>query len=185
MTVSWEERIPHESEKAYGYFIKYLQLGLNRSIPKLEKSEGVSQRTLRRYAKKYKWSERAEEYDFYQNEKRKIELQQEQDLYFDTKRNELKSYEEIYQAITASIVEGIMSGTIDPLKASKSLKMLAEANIDITRLHLRFFGEPAEIQQINTTQDVQVETNEGFDILNTDFMNNELEIMKKLVNKDR
>lgn len=185
MVDNWEDRIPHESEKAYGYFIKYLELGLNRSIPKLEKQEGISQRTLRRYMEKYHWKERAELYDFDMNEKKKLELQQETDMYYEKKRTELKGYEEIYQAVTASIVEGIMDGTIDPLKASRALKTLAEANIDISKLHLRFFGEPSEIQQINTNQDVQVETNEGFDVLNSDFMNHELEIMKQLVNKDR
>ena len=47
------------------------------------------------------------------------------------------------------------------------------------------FGEPAEIQQINTSNDSRIETNEGFDVLNSDWMNNELEIMKQLINKDR
>ena len=37
MVESWEDRIPHEPAKAYGYFIKYLKLGLNRTLPKLEK----------------------------------------------------------------------------------------------------------------------------------------------------
>lgn len=186
---SWDERMPHEPVKAYNYFLDYLNLGLNRSIPKVvdkkEKTEEkISIRTLRRYADKYEWVRRAEEYDILQAEQKQLKLQQETDEYFELKRKELESYEGIYQAITASIVEGIMDGSIDPLKASRALKTLTEANIDVSKLHLRLFGEPAEIQQINTQQDVQVESNEGFDILDNDWMNNELEIMKKLIDKD-
>ena len=190
MVESWEDRIPHESAKAYGYFVEYLKLGLNRTIPKLEKkmnAEGdkVSQRTLRRYKEKYNWNGRSEEYDLFKAEQEARQLKEDTDNYFRLKRKELQSYEDIYQATTASIVEGIMDGTIDPIKASRALKTLAEANIDISKLHLRLFGEPAEIQQINTKNESTIETNEGFDVLNSDWMNNELEIMKQLVNKDR
>ncbi len=190
MVESWEDRIPHESAKAYGYFVEYLKLGLNRSIPKLERKfakEGkeVSGRTLRRYVDKYNWISRAEAYDLYVAEQQAKQLKEDTNAYYELKRKELQNYEDIYQAITASIVEGIMNGSIDPLKASKALKTLADANIDISRLHLRMFGEPAEIQQINTSNDSRIETNEGFDVLNSDWMNNELEIMKQLINKDR
>lgn len=186
---SWDERMPHEPAKAFNYFLDYLNLGLNRTIPKLiEEKKGtgdsITLRTLRRYSEKYQWMKRAEEYDIFQSEQKTIRLKQETDEYFEMKREELKSYEEIYQAITASIVEGIMDGSIDPLKATRALKTLADANIDISHLHLRLFGEPAEIQQINTQQDVQVETNEGFNVLDNDWMNNELDIMKKLIDKD-
>lgn len=190
MVESWEDRIPHEPAKAYGYFVEYLKLGLNRSIPKLERKcanegEKVSQRTLRKYMDKYNWTSRAEEYDLYKAEQQARQLKEDTDAYYKLKRKELQNYEDIYQAITASIVEGIMDGTIDPLEASRALKTLADANIDISRLHLRMFGEPAEIQQINTSNDSRIETNEGFDVLNSDWMNNELEIMKQLINKDR
>ncbi|MBO7210073.1 MAG: hypothetical protein J6V44_03550 [Methanobrevibacter sp.] len=190
MTDIWEEKVPHETTKAFGYFTEYLKLGLNRTMTKLQKKmekEGdtVSLRTLKRYKDKYQWLERAEAYDMFKAEQNAIKLKMETDSYFDLKRKELQSYEDIYQAITASIVEGIMDGTIDPLKASKALKTLAEANLDISKLHLRLFGEPAEIQQINTKNESMIETNEGFDVLNSDWMNNELEIMKQLVNKDR
>lgn len=190
MVEIWEDRIPHEPAKAYGYFVQYLELGLNRSIPKLvralaDEGKEISERSLRKYVEKYNWVARAEAYDLYKAEQQARQLKEESDMYFELKRKELQSYEEIYQAITASIVEGIMAGTIDPLKASKSLKTLADANIDISRLHLRLFGEPAEIQQINTSNESKIETNEGFDVLNSDWMNNELEIMRQLVNKDR
>lgn len=186
---SWEERIPHEPAKAYSYFLDYLNLGLNRTLPKLQKrkeEEGdkITVRTLRKYSTKYEWSSRAEEYDLFLAEQKKLKLQEETDSYFELKREELSSYEEIYQAITASIVEGIMDGSIDPLKASRALKTLADANIDISHLHLRLFGEPAEIQQINTQQEVQVEGNEDFNLLDGDWMNKELDVMKKLINKD-
>ena len=73
MVESWEDRIPHESAKAYGYFVEYLKLGLNRTIPKLEKKmneEGdkVSQRTLRKYKDKYNWNARSEEFDLFKAE---------------------------------------------------------------------------------------------------------------------
>ena len=189
MVETWDERIPHEPAKAYGYFMDFLELGLNRTIPKLlkkkqEDGDKISHTTLRRYADKYKWTERAEMYDLYKAEEKAKKLKEETDTYFEVKRAELKNYEEIYQAITASIVEGIMDGSIDPIKASRALKTLTESNIATSHLHLRLFGEPAEIQQINTSQEVQVDNSEGFDILNSDFMNNELEIMKQLLNKD-
>ena len=188
MVESWEDRIPHESAKAYGYFVEYLKLGLNRTIPKLEKKmneEGdkVSQRTLRKYKDKYNWNARSEEFDLFKAEQEARQLKEDTDNYFKLKRKELQSYEDIYQAITASIVEGIMDGTIDPIKASRALKTLAEANLDISRLHLRLFGEPAEIQQINTNNETKVETNEGFDVLNSDWMNDQLNIMKQLINR--
>ena len=190
MVASWEDRIPHESAKAFGYFTEYLKLGYNRSLPKLVRKmekEGnkIGKTTLERYKEKYNWNKRAEEYDLYKAEMNALKLKEDTESYFEIKRKELQSYEDIYQAITASIVEGIMDGTIDPLKASRALKTLAEANIDISKLHLRLFGEPAEIQQINTSNETKLETNEGFDILNSDWMNEELEIMKQLVNKDR
>lgn len=184
------ERIPHEPAKAYGYFVEYLEMGLNRTIPKLhkkmmEKGDKIGEGTLRKYYHKYDWKPRAEAYDLFQAEQKAIKLKEDTDTYFEAKRMELESYEEIYQAVTASIVEGIMSGTIDPLKASRALKTLADANIDISKLHLRLFGEPSEIQQINTQQDMKMETGTDIDILNSDFMNNQLDVMKQLINKDR
>lgn len=188
MTEVWEDRIPHEPVKAFGYFVEYLELGLNRTIPKLEqkmleKGDKISQRTLRKYREKYDWNSRAEKYDLFQAEQKAIKLKEETENYYSVKREELNNYEEIYQAVTASIVEGVMDGTIDPLKATRALKTLSEANVDTSKLHLRFFGEPAEIQQINTQQEMRMESDD-VDILSTDFMNNQLDVMRQLINKE-
>ena len=60
---SWENKVERESEKAFGYLIKYLELGEKRSLAKLRDSTGnnISLRQLKTYSSKYRWQERINE----------------------------------------------------------------------------------------------------------------------------
>ena len=60
---SWENKVERESEKAFNYFIKYLELGEKRSLAKLRDSTGnnISLRQLKTYSSKYRWQERINE----------------------------------------------------------------------------------------------------------------------------
>lgn len=88
-TSLWEER--YESEKygleapaTFKYFQKFLKLGKTRNLKKLSNklsNKSVSKRppkyeTLREYAAKWKWYDRAKEYDNYQDDLQKLTVEQ-------------------------------------------------------------------------------------------------------------
>lgn len=185
MSCSWQEKLPYEPDKAYGYFLDYLELGKNRNIKKLYEFLGkeISYSVLITYNKKYKWVERAEDYDQQQNTKKQKLLEEEVETYFEKRRKALDGYDEIIDSLVASIVSGIMDGDIDPLQATNSIRTLSDSMINVGKYHLRLLGEPSEINDVvKMEQDVKVENeNEEVDLLGNDFMNNQLDVLRKLI----
>lgn len=185
---SWDEKCPYESDKAYGYFLSYLELGLNRNVAKLHKkvNKEISYNTLQDYHKKYHWEERSKSYDQYNNAKKKALLEEEKDEYFETRRKALKGYDEIIDSVLASIVSGIMDGDIDPIKATQSIQTLCNSMTTVGKYHLRLLNEPEVINDVlRTEQDIDMKhDDEHQDILSTEFMNNELDVLRKLIKDD-
>ena len=64
MRQAWD-RLPDESIKQYDLFLRFLRQGPKRKIAKVARMEGVTKHagTLRRYSRKWRWTERAAYWD--------------------------------------------------------------------------------------------------------------------------
>ncbi len=66
--MSWEERLPDESPKAFKAFCLFRAMGYKRSIKACMEMHGVEPKkygSWARYARLFRWNERAAEYDAY------------------------------------------------------------------------------------------------------------------------
>ena len=66
--MSWEERLPDESSKAFKAFCLFRAMGYKRSIKACMEMHGIDPKkygSWARYARLYHWNERAAEYDAY------------------------------------------------------------------------------------------------------------------------
>ena len=66
--MSWEERLPDESPKAFKAFCLFRAMGYKRSIKACMEMDGIEPKkygSWARYARLYHWNERAAEYDAY------------------------------------------------------------------------------------------------------------------------
>ena len=64
--MSWEERLPDESSKAFKAFCLFRAMGYKRSIKACMEMHGIEQKcygSWARYARLFRWNERAAEYD--------------------------------------------------------------------------------------------------------------------------
>ena len=180
----WDKKCPHESEKAYGYAITFFELGYNRNVAEVRRKHNndISYSKLMEYYHKYHWVERAEDYDNFRNEKRKLLLEEESDEYFKKRRKAFNSYDEIIDTIMAELTRQILDGEIEITEATNSIRLLTDSIISLDKFHLRLLGEPTELTDvIRTSQDIVVNDTETPDILSDDFLGNELSILKKIV----
>lgn len=183
----WDRKCPHESDKAYGYALTYFELGYNRTVANVRKHHGndISYSKLREYYHKYFWEERANNYDVYRNEKRTELLKEESDEYFKKRRKAFNSYDEIIDTIMAELTRQILDGEIEITDAGDTIRTLTSSIVALDKFHLRLLNEPAELTDVvRTQQEVTVNDVETPDILSDDFMENELEVLRKIVNKD-
>ena len=66
--MSWEERLPDESSKAFKAFCLFRAMGYKRSIKACMEMHGIEPKkygSWARYARLFRWNERAAEYDAY------------------------------------------------------------------------------------------------------------------------
>ena len=183
----WDKKCPHESDKAYGYALTFFELGYNRTVSKVRKEHNndISYSKLVEYSHKYFWEERANNYDSYRNEKRTEMLKEESDEYFKKRREAFNSYDEIIDTIMAELTRQILDGEVEITDAGQTIQTLTNSIVALDKFHLRLLNEPAELTDIvKTQQEVTVNDVETPDILSDDFMENELEVLKKIVDNE-
>lgn len=183
----WDEKCPHESEKAYGYAITYFELGYNRNVAEVRRQHNndISYSKLMEYYHKYHWEERANDFDVFRNEKRTFLLKEESDEYFKKRREAFNSYDEIIDTIMAELTRQILDGEIEITEAGNTIRILTDSIISLDKFHLRLLNEPTELTDVlRTQQEIRVEDTETPDILSDEFMENELDVLKKIVDKD-
>lgn len=141
MAEVWE-RQPGETSRAYSYFVKYRDLGPERSMDKLRKYLGVkvSQTRLEQLSVKHNWVERARAYDDY-IERRKREEKEKAILEM------AERHARIAVAFQQKIVERLRELDPDQLSPSDLAKWLDVA----TKLERLSRGEPTEIGKQEVT----------------------------------
>lgn len=90
---SWHKQ-ENETKKAYEWFVKYLEMGADRSIEKLRKASGKTQgysRHLYEWSRKYNWVARSDAYDLHIIEKAREKYDKE---LISEKAKALKTYHE-------------------------------------------------------------------------------------------
>lgn len=207
---NYQEKIKNETTKAFTYFNTYLNLGPNRSIPKVREKHNndISLNQLKVYSSKYHWVSRANKKDEDDLIIQKEKLKEEQDRYFDKRLEQLDQYHQATDAVLGQLMvdlglipnpktkefepnENVSSTTV-----ANSIQSLTNANAVTTKLALRFLGLP---EQVNDTQEVEVkaevETNYNEElnqryaefseaIMDSDFINKQLKLIDKMIDKE-
>ena len=202
----WEYRYPHESTKSFTYFITYLNMGESRSLQKVREkhNNNISLRQLKEYSRKYDWVKRVEAKDEYDIQRKIDEFEKEKEEYFKKRLDRIKKYHDATDAVLQSLLIdlGLISNpetkrlekneSIKSTSVASSLKNLTDANVNNTKLALRFLGLPETIKdtqninmEANTTSMVNTKLNIQKTLQDEQFMNNELRFMKKLIDKDK
>lgn len=198
----WEYRYPHESTKSFNYFITYANLGEGRSLAQVREKHGnnISLRQLKDYSRKYKWVKRAEAKDEYDIQKRIKEHEKEKEEYFKKRLDRIKKYHDATDAVLQTLL--IDLGLIENPETKKyekkkytqstsvanSLKNLADANVNNTKLALRFLGLPETIRDVqeismDSKNTITADVNVQKTLEDQEFMEEELKFMKKLVDQ--
>lgn len=197
----WEYRYPHESTKSFTYFMTYLNMGESRSLKKVkEKHKNISLRQLKEYSRKYDWVKRVEAKDEYDLQKKLNAFEKEKEEYFKTRLDRIKKYHDATDAVLQSLLIdlGLMENPktkkyekkeyIQSTSVANSLKNLSDANVNNTKLALRFLGLP---ETIKDTQEINLDSNNTLSadinvqktLEDQQFMEEELKFMKKLIDQ--
>ena len=197
----WEYRYPHESTKSFTYFMTYLNMGESRSLKKVkEKHKNISLRQLKEYSRKYDWVKRVEAKDEYDLQKKLNAFEKEKEEYFKTRLDQIKKYHDATDAVLQSLLIdlGLMENPktkkyekkeyIQSTSVANSLKNLSDANVNNTKLALRFLGLP---ETIKDTQEINLDSNNTLSadinvqktLEDQQFMEEELKFMKKLIDQ--
>lgn len=198
----WEYRYPHESTKSFTYFITYLNMGESRSLQKVREkhNNNISLRQLKEYSRKYKWVKRAEAKDEYDIQKRIKEHEKEKEEYFKKRLDRIKKYHDATDAVLQSLLIdlGLIENPetkqyeknkyVQSTSVANSLKNLSDANVNNTKLALRFLGLP---ETIKDTQEINLDSNNTLSanvnlqktLEDQEFMEEELKFMKKLIDQ--
>ena len=156
----WEYRYPHESTKAFDLFAKYLKLGTGRSLTKLKAEYGIdiSLRQLKEYSRKYDWVSRAEAKDDYDIQKQMHQQEKEKEQYFQKRLERINQYHDATDAVLQTLLIDLglipnpetkrleKNESIKSTSVASSLKNLTDANVNNTKLALRFLGLPETIK---------------------------------------
>ena len=206
---SWEYRLPHESIKAFAYFNTYLQLGLNRSLAKVRKTHNndISLPQLNTYSSKYHWVQRANEKDEYDLKLKNQRLKKEQEEYFKSRQNALKQYDKANDAVLVELLidlgllinpstgEKKRNKKVSSVSVANSLKNLTDANVNNTKLALRYLGLPETIRDTQditvdgnlNTENKTIQTNTVYNVDKTskEFFEKQLEYIDKMIQKSK
>ena len=198
----WEYRYPHESTKSFTYFITYLNMGESRSLQKVREkhNNNISLRQLKEYSRKYDWVKRVEAKDEYDIQKRIKEHEKEKEEYFKKRLDRIKKYHDATDAVLQSLLIdlGLIENRetkqyeknkyVQSTSVANSLKNLSDANVNNTKLALRFLGLP---ETIKDTQEINLDSNNTLSanvnlqktLEDQEFMEEELKFMKKLIDQ--
>ena len=198
----WEYRYPHESTKSFTYFITYLNMGESRSLQKVREkhNNNISLRQLKEYSRKYDWVKRVEAKDEYDIQKRIKEHEKEKEEYFKKRLDRIKKYHDATDAVLQSLLIdlGLIENPetkqyeknkyVHSTSVANSLKNLSDANVNNTKLALRFLGLP---ETIKDTQEINLDSNNTLSanvnlqktLEDQEFMEEELKFMKKLIDQ--
>lgn len=197
----WKYRYPRESTKSFTYFMTYLNMGESRSLKKVkEKHKNISLRQLKEYSRKYDWVKRVEAKDEYDLQKKLNAFEKEKEEYFKTRLDRIKKYHDATDAVLQSLLIdlGLMENPktkkyekkeyIQSTSVANSLKNLSDANVNNTKLALRFLGLP---ETIKDTQEINLDSNNTLSadinvqktLEDQQFMEEELKFMKKLIDQ--
>ena len=198
----WEYRYPRESTKSFTYFITYLNMGESRSLQKVREkhNNNISLRQLKEYSRKYDWVKRVEAKDEYDIQKRIKEHEKEKEEYFKKRLDRIKKYHDATDAVLQSLLIdlGLIENPetkqyeknkyVQSTSVANSLKNLSDANVNNTKLALRFLGLP---ETIKDTQEINLDSNNTLSanvnlqktLEDQEFMEEELKFMKKLIDQ--
>lgn len=198
----WEYRYPRESTKSFTYFITYLNMGESRSLQKVREkhNNNISLRQLKEYSRKYDWVKRVEAKDEYDIQKRIKEHEKEKEEYFKNRLDRIKKYHDATDAVLQSLLIdlGLIKNPetkqyeknkyVQSTSVANSLKNLSDANVNNTKLALRFLGLP---ETIKDTQEINLDSNNTLSanvnlqktLEDQEFMEEELKFMKKLIDQ--
>ncbi|WP_303235781.1 hypothetical protein [Methanosphaera cuniculi] len=198
----WEYRYPRESTKSFNYFTTYVNLGEGRSLAQVREKHknNISLRQLKDYSRKYKWVKRAEAKDEYDIQKRIKEHEKEKEEYFKKRLDRIKKYHDATDAILQTLLidlgltENPKTGKyekkeyIQSTSVANSLKNLSDANVNNTKLALRFLGLPETIRDVqeismDSKNTITADVNVQKTLEDQQFMEEELKFMKKLVDQ--
>lgn len=205
---SWETRLKNETQKAFTYFNTYVNLGPNRSLNKTraEHNNDISLIQLKTYSSKYDWVKRASEKDKYDVEQQNKLLKEEQDAYFEKRREQLDQYHQATDAVLGQLMVdlGLIPNpktkeyepkeNISSTSVANSIQNLSNANAVTTKLALRFLGLPENIhdtQEIELNAEVQTgisieDMNERYvefteAIMDSKFIDKQLKLIDKMI----
>lgn len=198
----WEYRYPHESTKSFTYFITYLNMGESRSLQKVREkhNNNISLRQLKEYSRKYDWVKRVEAKDEYDIQRKIDEFEKEKEEYFKNRLDRIKKYHDATDAVLQSLLIDLglipnpetkrleKNKYVQSTSVANSLKNLSDANVNNTKLALRFLGLP---ETIKDTQEINLDSNNTLSanvnlqktLEDQEFMEEELKFMKKLIDQ--
>lgn len=198
----WEYRYPRESTKSFTYFITYLNMGESRSLQKVREkhNNNISLRQLKEYSRKYDWVKRVEAKDEYDIQRKIDEFEKEKEEYFKNRLDQIKKYHDATDAVLQSLLIdlGLIENPetkqyeknkhVQSTSVANSLKNLSDANVNNTKLALRFLGLP---ETIKDTQEINLDSNNTLSanvnlqktLEDQEFMEEELKFMKKLIDQ--
>lgn len=198
----WEYRYPHESTKSFTYFITYLNMGESRSLQKVREkhNNNISLRQLKEYSRKYDWVKRVEAKDEYDIQRKIDEFEKEKEEYFKKRLDRIKKYHDATDAVLQSLLIDLglipnpetkrleKNKHVQSTSVANSLKNLSDANVNNTKLALRFLGLP---ETIKDTQEINLDSNNTLSanvnlqktLEDQEFMEEELKFMKKLIDQ--
>ena len=204
MTKPWE-RQKGESSKSFAWFEIYLDLRANRKYRNIiEKIEAMNDNLiksddsdedlmpvptltqLQSQAQRWHWSKRAREYDNYLS---KLRRQQKEEAYRQSEDRLIKIGEDLATAVE-EVVEDLRYTSTDESKATSVAHAVSSASkaYDNAVKNIRLlYDRSTENKETNADVNLgaEVDTNQRVevDLTSDSFMENELEYMKKLVDK--
>lgn len=204
MTKPWE-RQKGESSKSFAWFEVYLDLGPNRKLKNvIEKIESMSNnegkkmdsdenfipiptyKQVENQSYRWHWSKRARAYDNYLSNLRR---QQKEEAYLQSEDRLIKIGEDLATAVE-EVVEDLRYTSADESKATSVAHAVSSASkaYDNAVKNIRLlYGRSTENKETNAEVNLgaEVDTNQRVevDLTSDSFMENELEYMKKLMDK--
>lgn len=177
-------------------------MGESRSLQKVREkhNNNISLRQLKEYSRKYDWVKRVEAKDEYDIQKRIKEHEKEKEEYFKKRLDRIKKYHDATDAVLQSLLIdlGLIENPetkqyeknkyVQSTSVANSLKNLSDANVNNTKLALRFLGLP---ETIKDTQEINLDSNNTLSanvnlqktLEDQEFMEEELKFMKKLIDQ--
>ena len=176
-----------EPIQAYEYFSEYLTMNKPRSMKVLCKILGKKEgyiRQLHAYSTTWNWVERAEAYDEHIILKKRLRKEQFYDELVESELPNLRKRLEFYNKNMMDIENDDKS---KPTSKAHAYDRNSKAHSTTLNEIMLMIGKPTEIRESSLEADVRAETelNQSkkveVDITSDDFMENELEFMRKMI----